>query len=187
MSKNERRKIAIDESRIWNMEKTRKKNYPAGARISFSDSYLFNDKKIQIMFNRRDIDFTEISKNEKAAKMIDYLKNEQDRRKNFKRSPYFFSFYPFSYGTVLFVRNNIFKVFPDRTIRIFVPKNYHEKRRTNFLKNLCFVGEKPEINERNFCGSRIIGRKLYEYYQRDNSPFNITGDCIDFFFPKQTI
>ena len=62
-----------------------------------------------------------------------------------------------------------------------MPKYYHNRRRTNLFKKLKFVSEKPEINENNFRESEILGRKLYEYVQRDNNTFNLTGEDLDFY------
>ena len=62
-----------------------------------------------------------------------------------------------------------------------MPKYYHDRRRTNFLKNLKFVSEKPEINENYFRENEILGRKLYEYVQSNNNTFNLTGEELDFY------
>ena len=86
---------------------------------------------------------------------------------------------------VIFVRNNIFIVYSHWTQGIFVPKYYHDRRRTNFFKNLRFVGEKPELDERYFQESQILGRKLYEYVQSKNNTFNLTGENLDFYFPDK--
>ena len=66
-----------------------------------------------------------------------------------------------------------------------MPKYYHNRRRTNLLKKLKFVSEKPEINENNFRESEILVRKLYEYVQRDNNTFNLTGEDLDFYLPDK--
>ena len=44
---------------------------------------------------------------------------------------------------------------------IFVPKFYHDKRGTNFLKFLSYVGEYGLDN--SLCEFSQIGRKLYKY------------------------
>ena len=116
----------------------------------------------------------------KTVKIVSYFKKFHDLKLNVRGYSYCFSFYSFSYATVIFVRNKIFIVYQDRTQRIFVPKYYHN-RRTNFLKNLKFVGEKPEINENYFCENEILGRKLYEYVQSNNNTFNLTGEELDFY------
>ena len=79
MSKNERKKIVMDESRVWNMKRAWKKNYSAldKSRISFSEGYLFFKSRIKNEFNINvdSFDFTKVSKLEKTAKIINYFKN----------------------------------------------------------------------------------------------------------------
>ena len=137
MSRNERKKTVMDESRVWNMKKKKWKKDSSAldrSRISFSEGYLFFESRIKNEFNINgdSFDFTKLSKREKTVKIVSYLKKFHDSKLNVRGYSYFFSFYPFSYATVIFVRNNIFIVYPDRTQRIFVPKYYHDRRRTNF-------------------------------------------------------
>ena len=72
MSKNERKKIVMDESRVWNMKRTWKKNSSAldKSRISFSEGYLFFESRIKNKFNINadSFDFTKVSKREKQLK-----------------------------------------------------------------------------------------------------------------------
>ena len=165
------------------MKKMWKKDFSAldKSRISFSEGYIFFQNKIKSEFNINSdsFDFTKLSKREKTAKIVSYSKKFHDSKLNGRGHSYFFSFYPFSYATVIFGRNNIFIVYPDRTL--FVPKYYHDRRRTNFLKNLKFVGEKPEINKNYFRENEILGRKLYEYVQSNNNTFNLTGEELGFY------
>ena len=144
------------------MKRTWKKNSSAldKSRISFSEGYLFFESRIKNEFNINvdSFDFTKVSKREKTAKIINYLKKHHDPKLNDRGYSYFFSFYPFSYAMVIFVRNNIFIVYPHWTQRIFVPKYYHDRRRTNFLKNLRFVGEKLELDKRYFQENQILGK-----------------------------
>ena len=164
------------------MNKTWKKDFSAldKSRTSFSEGYIFFQNKIKSEFNINSdsFDFTKLSKREKTVKIVSYSKKFHDSKLNGRGHSYFFSFYPFSYATVIFGRNNIFIVYPDRTL--FVPKYYHD-RRTNFLKNLKFVGEKPEINKNYFRENEILGRKLYEYVQSNNNTFNLTGEELGFY------
>ena len=179
----------MDKSRVWNMNKTWKKDSSAldKSRISFSEGHLFFENRIKGGFNINgdSFDFTKLSKLEKTVKIVSYLKKFHDSKLNVRGYSYFLSFYPFSYATFIFVRNNIFIVYPDRTQIIFVPKYYHNRRRTNFLKNLKFVGEKPQINENYFRENEILGRKLYEYVQSNNNTFNLTGEELDFYLPDK--
>ena len=126
----------MDESRVSNMNKTWKKYSSAlnKSRISISEGYLFHENRMKSEFNinGNSFDFTKLSKRKKTVKIVIYLKKFHDSKLNGKGYSSFFSCYPFSYATVIFVRNNIFIVYPDRTQRIFVPKYYHDRRRTNF-------------------------------------------------------
>ena len=117
------------------MKRTWKKNSSAldKGRISFSGGYLLFEsrRKNEFNINANSFDFTKVSKREKTAKIINYLKKHHDPKLNDRGYSYFFSFYPSSYAMVIFVRNNIFVVYPHQTQRIFVPKYYHDRRRTN--------------------------------------------------------
>ena len=59
--------------------------------------------------------------------------------------------------------NNITRVFNGRVQRLFVPRFYHDRRKTNFLRELKFKGEEKEIDETGFSEEKLLGRKLYEY------------------------
>ena len=117
MSRNERKKIVMDESRVWSMNKTWKKDSSAlgKSRINFLEGYLFFENRIKSEFNINgdSFDFTKLSKREKTVKIISYLKKFHDSKLNVTGYSYFFPCYPFSYATVIFVRNSIFIVFPE--------------------------------------------------------------------------
>ena len=74
MSKNKRKKIVMDESRVWNMKRTWKKSSSAldKNRISFSEGYLFFESRIKNEFNisTNSFGFTKVSKREETAKII---------------------------------------------------------------------------------------------------------------------
>ena len=84
------------------------------SRISLS-GYLFFANRIKSEFNINgdSFDFTKLSKREKTVKIISYLKKFHDSKLNVTGYSYFFPCYPFSYATVIFVRNSIFIVFPE--------------------------------------------------------------------------
>ena len=69
----------MDKSRVWYMKRTQKKKSSAldKSRISFSEGYLFFESRIKNEFNINadSLDFTKVSKREKTAKIINYLKN----------------------------------------------------------------------------------------------------------------
>ena len=174
---------------IWKKKWKKDSSVLDRSRISFSEGYLFFESRIKNEFNRNvdSFDFTKLSKREITVKIVNYLKKFHDQKLNHRGYLYFFSFYPFSYASVIFVRNNIFVFYPDRSQRIFVSKYYHDKRRRNFLKNLKFVGKKQEINENYFSENKKIGRKLYEYnLNNDNTQsFNLTREELDFYLPSK--
>ena len=55
------------------------------------------------------------------------------------------------------------KIVTERIQRLLVPKFYHDRKDTNFLKGLKYFGEKAEIDEKYFYEAPLLGRKLYEY------------------------
>ena len=69
--------------------------------------------------------------------------------------------------------------------RFFVPKFYHNRRDKYFLKNLKYIGEKKEIDEKYFSEERtLLRRRLYEYQIDKNSkrPLNIYPRDLDWPF-----
>ena len=77
--------------------------------------------------------------------------------------------------------------FTDRIQRLFVPKLYHDRKDTNFLKGLIYIGEKKEIDEKYFFEGPLLGRKLYEYRINKNNkrPLNIHPRDLDWPFPEK--
>ena len=62
---------------------------------------------------------------------------------------------------------------------------YHNRRDKNFLKNLIYIGEKKEIDERYFYEEgTLLGRRLYEYQIDKNNkrPLNIHPRDLDWPF-----
>ena len=94
MCKNERKKIVMDESRVWNMNKTWKKDSSAldKSRISFLEGYLFfkSRKKGKFNINGDSFDFTKLSKREKTVKIVNCLKKFHDPKLNNRGYSYFF-------------------------------------------------------------------------------------------------
>ena len=76
--------------------------------------------------------------------------------------------------------------FTDRIQGLLVPKFYHDRKDTNFLKGLIYIGEKKEIDEKYFFEGPLIGRKLYEYrINRNNKrPLNIPPRDLAIFLEK---
>ena len=72
-------------------------------------------------------------------------------------------------------------------LRLFVPKFYHNRRNTNFLYNLKYIGENKEIDEKIFFDGPFLGKKLYEYQIDKNNkrPINIHPRNLDWSFPEK--
>ena len=81
--------------------------------------------------------------------------------------------------------NFLIKKFNDRIQKLFVPRFYHDRRQTNFLKDMRFVGEYPKINESSFCKFKSIGRRLYEYRPTTQKIKEFNLQEIDIPFPEK--
>ena len=72
-------------------------------------------------------------------------------------------------------------------MRVFVPKFYLDRKDSNFLKGLIYVGKKTEINEKYFQEINVLGRKLYEYRLDRNTnkrkPLRFNTRDLDWPFP----
>ena len=79
------------------------------------------------------------------------------------------------------------KIFQDRIQRLFVPRFFHYRRQTNFLKYMRFVGQKPYINEPQFSKFKPLGRKLYEYRAINQNILEFRPQEIDLPFPEKFI
>ena len=82
MSKNERKKMVMDESSVWDRNKMWKKDSFTldKSRISFSEGYFFFKNRIKSEFNINGdgFDFTKLSKREKTVKIVSCLKKFHD-------------------------------------------------------------------------------------------------------------
>ena len=89
----------------------------------------------------------------------------------------------------IILKDSNFKIkkFNDRIQKLFVPRFYHDRRQTNFLKDMRFVGEYPKINESSFCKFKSIGRRLYEYRPTTQKIKEFNLQEIDIPFPEKYI
>ena len=96
---------------------------------------------------------------------------------------YILFFRPF---TIILKDSNIkIKIFRDRIQRLLVPRFFHDKRQTNFLKDLIFIGEKTI--DPQFSKFKAIGRKLYEYRAPNQKISEYRTQEIDLPFPEKYI
>ena len=96
-----------------------------------------------------------------------------------------YSIYFRSFTVILKDSNSLIKKFNNRIQKLFVPRFYHDRRQTNFLKDMRFVGEYPKINESSFCKFKSIGRRLYEYRPTTRSIQEFNPREIDIPFPEK--
>ena len=89
--------------------------------------------------------------------------------------------------TIILKDSNIkIKIFRDRIQRLLVPRFFHDRRQTNFLKDLIFIGEKTNIDSQ-FSKFKAIGRKLYEYRTPNQNTSEYRPQEIDLPFPEKHI
>ena len=167
MSKIARKKLFIDESRIWNLEEP-----AAGAAFTMSTKirsiligYIWDETQIEALLritgNSKNLSSLGPLEKNLMLKTISGYYHDSPRQDNFYC-------YRTQHWTVLYAGLGVVPThilfYENKVGRIFVPKFYHDKRDTNFLKFLSYVGEYGPDNSR--CEFPQIGRKLYEYKKK---------------------
>ena len=113
--------------------------------------------------------------------------------RNHRSAPYhrgfddLYSIYFRPFTIILKDSNFLIKKFNNRIQKLFVPRFYHDRRQTNFLKDMRFVGGHPKINEPQFCRFKSIGRRLYEYRPTTQKIKEFIPQEIDIPFPEKYI
>ena len=116
------------------------------------------ERILNISGNSKSLDTVGINEKHFLLKIISGYFHDFPRQDNFYC-------YRRQHWTVLYVVLSIQIFFyENKAERIFVSKFYHDKRDTNFLKFLSYVGEYGPDNSR--CEFPQIGRKLYEYKKK---------------------
>ena len=77
------------------------------------------------------------------------------------------------------------KFFRNILSNLYVPKFFHDKRQTNFLKDLKFVEVKEPESNTFFSKSKSIGRRLYPYIAEDRSDVFYSTHRFNFSFPEK--
>ena len=143
------------------------KNKPFIGRTSYLMGYLYNINHVKSLLGITvsSFDFTKLTDSRKNT-FLNSIAHNKISSSGFSYLESFFSSANNSSQKVILKCVLFFAVtrFTNRIIRIFVPKFYHDRKDTTFLRGLQFVGEKSEIDEAGFSEfSSILGRKLYEY------------------------
>ena len=113
--------------------------------------------------------------------------------RNHRSAPYhcgfdnLYSIYFRPFTIILKDSDFLIKKFNDRIQKLFVPRFCHDRRQTNFLKDMRFVGEYPKINESQFCKFKSIGRRLYKYIPTTQKIKEFNPQEIDIPFPEKYI
>ena len=140
MGRLARCKLNVDESRIWHMDMANTR------RLSFSLGYFYEEKHV--------LDFYKIT--DSKSKSLQYLPAKEklqflsyySQRTRLKSCEFdiFYSLYDKA-NTVLFHSlENMLIYYPCKIHLQFVPKFFHDRNKTNFLKELNFVGVYDKIN-----------------------------------------
>ena len=111
--------------------------------------------------------------------------------RNHRSAPYhrgfddLYSIYFRPFTIILKDSDFLVKKFNDRIQKLFVPRFYHDRRQTNFLKDMRFVGEYPKINESSFCKFKSIERRFSEYRPTTQKIKEFNLQEIDIPFPEK--
>ena len=124
------------------------------SRISFLIGYLYDEQKLINYFKIRDsFDFKRLSFLRKKI-FIENLTDGQFEKPLPHGSNNFYSVGNRNFTVLHKESNALIKRFTGRIQRLFVPRFYHDRKNTNFLKDLKFVGEKKDIAEIGFSDTK---------------------------------
>ena len=186
LEKQQRIDFNIDESRIFNITPANGSFF--NILILFLMVYIENVDFLKKHFkiSGKKFDFTRLSLLKKHLYLSYYSTFQHKNKPYIRRFDDLYSIYFRPYTIILKDSNILIKVFKNRIQRLLVPRFFHDRRQTNFLKDLIFIGEKTI--EPHFSKFRLIGRKLYEYRAPPNE--NISEHRlqeIDLPFPEKYI
>ena len=183
LERQERIDFNIDLSRIFNTQPN-----ASNGIISFSMAYLENIILLKRYFeiSGKIFDFTSLPVLKKHQWLGEYLVSRNHKTaRNILGFDDLYSMFFRAPTVILKDSNFLIKKFNDRIQNLFVPRFYHDRRQTNFLKDMKFVGECPKINESSFCKFKSIGRRLYEYRLTTQKSEEFTPQEIDIPFPEK--
>ena len=175
------------------MKMTWKKNESATdkSRLSFLVGYLYDENMLKslIGITTSSYDFTSLTPEIKTSVLQRVtLNTHRGRPIHESNTDIFYSAKAALSFTILAHVFNI-KIIrvTERIQRILVPKFYHDRKDTNFLKGLKYFGEKREIDEKYFYETPLLGRKLYKYRVDPNDYKRASFDPkeLDWPFPEK--
>ena len=131
-------------------------------------------------------DFTRLPISKKRTYLGEYYLIQHKNKPYIRRIDDLYSSFSRPFTIILKDLNIKIKIFRDRIQRILVPRFFHDRRQTNVLKDLIFIGEKTNIDSQ-FSKFKAIGRKLYEYRAPNQSTSEYRPQEIDLPFPEKYI
>ena len=159
------------------------------SRLSFLIGYLYDETKLKRMLKKTGSthDFTSMTPEVKTKFLYDLTRENHVSTPNSDNSDEFYSGVSKSFVVLIHALSHTVLRFTDRIQKLFVPEFYHDRKDTNFLKGLIYIGEKKETDERYFFEGPLLGRKLYEYQINRNNkkPLNIHPRDLDWPFPEK--
>ena len=91
------------------------------------------------------IDFTRLPILKKHTYLGEYSLIQHKNKPYIRRIDDLYSIFCRSFTIILKDSNIKIKIFRDRNQSLLVPRFFHDRRQTNFLKDLIFIGEKTNI------------------------------------------
>ena len=158
--------------------------------LFFLIGYLYEEEKVKRLLKITGLkhDFTSMTPEEKTKFLYDLARENHASQADHGNLDDFYSGISRSFTVLIHALSFTIFRFSDRIQRLFIPKFYHDRKNTNFLKNLIYVGEKQETDEKYFSeNGTSLGRKLYEYRINRNKkrPLNIHPRDLDWPFPEK--
>ena len=154
------------------------------SRLFFLIGYLYEEEKVKRLLKITGLkhDFTSMTPEEKTKFLYDLARENHASQADHGNLDDFYSGISRSFTVLIHALSFTIFRFSNRIQRLFVPKFYHDRRDTNFLKGLIYIGEKQEIDGKYFYENETsLIRKLYEYRINRNKkrPLNIHPRDLD--------
>ena len=189
MRSDTRRRLCLDSIRVWNMSNAWPANNAVRFRYFYLMGYLEDTRVMESMLGITGLsyDFSSMSISEKNGYLRRYARYTHRSRPDDSLYDLFYSAYNKSYTVLPHLLETVAVRYTSRIHRLFVPKFYHDRNESNFLKGLKYVGEKDTIDEKYFSVIKEFGRKLYEYNKdpKNTSNIAIQTKSLDWAFPEK--
>lgn len=165
MKSDTRKKLYLDSIRVLNMSNAWTANKGVNFRYSYLMGYLEDTRIMESMIGitRLSFDFTSMSIPKKIGYLRRYSYHKHRNRPDQPLQDLFYSSLNKTYTVLVHLIDSVAVRYTNKVKRLFLPKFYHDRKDTNFIKNLKYIGEKDKIDEVYFSEIKEFGRKLSEY------------------------